>query len=73
MGLFEAVIRALIYLCFIVLVFVLCIWVLGQLGIVIPPMVVKILMVILVLFAILVLVRLFAPFVGGFNLFPPRQ
>lgn len=64
---FGQVIRALIYLCFMVLAFYLVVWVLEQLGIRLPPMVEKILMVILVLVAILVLYQLFAPYFGGIN------
>lgn len=64
---FGQVIRALIYLCFMVLAFYLIVWVLAQLGIALPPMVEKILMVILVLVAILVLYQLFAPYFGGIN------
>jgi Flp pilus assembly protein TadB len=73
MGIFEAVIRALIYLCVVALVFFLCVWVLGQLGIALPVMVINILKVIFVLIAILVLVRLFWPIVSAQNWFPPRQ
>jgi hypothetical protein len=72
MGFFEALIRALIYLCCIALCFFLCVWVLGELGIALPAMVIVILKVIFVLIAILILVRLFAPFVTGFNFFPPK-
>ena len=70
MGFFEALIRALIYLCFIALAFFLCLWVLGSLGVALPAMVIVILKVIFVLVAILVLVRLFMPFVSGFKWFP---
>ncbi len=68
MGLFERVIRALIYLCVIALCFFLVVWVLGQLGIALPYMVISILKVIFVLVAILILVRLFWPVVSGANL-----
>lgn len=73
MGFFEALIRALIYLCFIALAFFLCLWVLAELGVMLPGMVITILKVIFVLVAILVLVRLFAPMVSGFAWFPPRS
>ena len=73
MGFFEALVRALIYLCVIALCFFLCVWVLAKLGIMLPAMVVTILEVIFVLVAILILVRLFAPFVSTANLFPPRE
>jgi hypothetical protein len=73
MGFFEALVRALIYICFIALAFYLCIWVLGELGIMLPAMVITILKVIFVLVCILILARLFAPFWGSINLFPPRN
>jgi hypothetical protein len=73
MGIFEAIIRALIYLCCIALAFFLCIWVLGQLGVALPAMVITILKVIFVLVAILILVRLFWPALSGTNWFPPKQ
>jgi hypothetical protein len=73
MGIIEAVIRALLYLCAIALAFFLIIWVLGQLGVVLPAMVITILKVMFVLVAILILVRLFWPIVSGANWFPPRQ
>jgi hypothetical protein len=48
-------------------------WVFAKLGVALPAMVITILKVIFVLVAILILVRLFAPFVSGFNWFPgPR-
>jgi amino acid transporter len=72
MGLFEAVIRALIYICVIALLFFLVLWVLGSLGVALPAMVVNILKIIFVLVCILILVRLFWPALSGFNLFPPR-
>jgi hypothetical protein len=72
MGLFEAVIRALLYLCVIALLFFLCVWVLGQLGVALPYMVLNILKVMFVLIAILILVRLFWPFASGYNWFGPR-
>lgn len=73
MGIFEALIRALIYLCVVALCFFLTIWVLGELGIMLPMMVITILKVIFVLIAILILVRLFLPAMNGFNWFPPRN
>jgi hypothetical protein len=72
MGVVEAVIRALLYLCGIALVFYLVIWVLGAIGIHLPVMVVNILLVMLVLVAILILVRLFWPLVAGVDWFPRR-
>lgn len=73
MGIFEALIRALIYLCVVALCFFLCIWVLGVLGIALPMMVITILKVIFALIAILILVRLFLPALSGYNWFPPRS
>jgi hypothetical protein len=72
MGFFEAIVRALIYLCCIALAFFLCVWVLGELGVMLPVMVITILKVIFVLIAILILVRIFMPLVSGVNWFPPR-
>lgn len=73
MGFIEALIRALIYIGFVVLAFVLCLWFLGEIGLQIPLMAVRILWAILVLVCILVLIRLFGPWAGGFSLFPPKQ
>jgi hypothetical protein len=73
MGLFERVIRALIYLCFIALMFYLCVFVLEALGIILPYMIMNILKVIFVLVAILILVRLFYPVLQGQNWFGDRQ
>ena len=64
---FGSVIRALLYLCCLALAFYLIVWVLGEIGIILPAMVLHILMVMFVLIAILVLWRLFSPFVGGVN------
>lgn len=61
----EAVIRTLIGLCLLVLAVFLILWVLAQIGIVIPAMVVKILWVIAALIAILLIVRALRPFAGG--------
>lgn len=58
MGIIEAVIRALLYLCAIALVFFLVLWVLASIGVALPAMVVTILKVMFVLVAILILVRL---------------
>lgn len=70
MGFFEALVRALIYICFIALAFFLCLWVLGSLGLMLPGMVITILKVIFVLVAILILARLFSPFLSGYTWFP---
>lgn len=60
----SVVVRALITLCVIALCFFLVIWVLGAIGIVLPAIVIKILGVILVLVAILILIKLFQPWIG---------
>lgn len=73
MGLLEAVIRALIYVCCIALAFFLVLWVLGAIGLAMPPMVVTILKVIFILIAVLVLVRLLWPPLAGMTWFPPRR
>jgi hypothetical protein len=64
---FGQVIRALIYICFLAIAYYLVLWVLGVLGIHIPPVILTIIGVILVLFAILILYQLFAPYWGGVN------
>lgn len=64
----EAVIRFLITMCLIALCVFLVIWVLGAIGIVLPPMVVKIIWIIAALVAVLFLVRLLRPYWG--NYFP---
>lgn len=64
----ERVIYALIYICGIALCYFLIIWVLGAIGLHIPPMVANILLVVLILVAILVLWRLFAG--SGIRLWP---
>jgi hypothetical protein len=71
MGLFEAIVKALIMLCFIMLAYFLIFWVLGSIGIAIPIMVQHIILVIIILIAILILARMFYPFVAG-PWFPPR-
>jgi hypothetical protein len=62
---FEALIRALISLCLLALAFFLILWVLGEVGIALPAMVISIIKVIFVLVAILVLFNLLWPFVQG--------
>jgi len=62
----ESIILFLIYLCLIVAVFWLVLWVLAQLGVPIPAQVVKIGWVIVALVCILILYRLLlAPLIGG--------
>ena len=73
MSFFEAVIRALLYICGFALLFFLVVWVLGAIGFALPMMVERILIVMFVLVAILILARLFYPWISGVNLFPPRN
>ncbi len=61
---FGQVIRALIYLCFLAILFYIVIWVLEAIGIALPVMVIRIIGVIVVLFAILILYNLFSPYWG---------
>lgn len=56
----ERIVYALLYLCGLALGFYLILWVLGAIGLSLPPMVVHIFTVMMVLVAILVLYRLFA-------------
>jgi hypothetical protein len=72
MGFFEAMIRALLYLCGLALAFYLVLWVLGAIGLPLPFMVERILGVMFVLIAILILARLFYPWMSKVRLFPPR-
>lgn len=65
MGMIERVIRALLYLCVIAICYYLIVWVLGVLGIHIPPQIQTILLVMFALIAILVLVRLFYPWASS--------
>ena len=57
----EAIVYALIYLALLVLAMYLVLWVLEQLGIAIPPQVVKILWIIVALVAVLVIVQTVVP------------
>jgi hypothetical protein len=66
----ENVIFLLIYICLLVGLVYLVIWVLGQLGIAVPAMFVKILWIIVVLIVILLCWRALAPFIGARGLFP---
>lgn len=72
MGMLEAVIRVLIAIAVAVLAITLLLWGLAYLGIVIPPMVAKILMFIFGLCVLLYIIRIFYPMMGGFTIFPPR-
>ena len=64
---FEAIIMMLIYLClFAVIVFVV-LYVLGQIGIVIPPRVLQLLWVVAALVVMLLIFRMLAPALGGLH------
>ena len=60
----ESVIMGLIWLCVLVICIYLVIWVLQQLGIVIPDNIMKIIWVIVVLVAILIVIRTILPGMG---------
>jgi hypothetical protein len=62
---FESIVMLLIYICLVVGACWLVIWVLGQLGVVLPDQVIKIFWVIVVLIVILLLYRMLAPMLGG--------
>ena len=64
-GMVESVITALIYICLVVGVAFLVIWVLGQIGVPLPPQVVKIFWVVVALVIILLLWRMLGPIIGG--------
>jgi hypothetical protein len=57
----EAVVYGLIYLALLVLCVYIVLWVIGELGITLPPQVVKIIWVIVVLVALLILVQTVLP------------
>ena len=65
----EAVIYALIYLALLVLVIYVILWVLGQIGVNLPPQVIRIIWVIVALVALLIIVQTVLP--GGLR-FGPR-
>jgi hypothetical protein len=73
MGLFEAVIRALLYICVLMLVFFLSVWCLGAIGLTLPLMVERIILVMFILVAVLILARLFYPWFSSAPWFPPRN
>lgn len=65
---FESVIVLLIYLCILAILFYIVVWVLGTLGIVIPPRIVQILIVIAILIVILMVSRVIIPQIGSMGL-----
>lgn len=64
----ETIIRGLISLCLLVLAVFIAIWVIGALGIALPPMVIQIVWIIVALIAILIFYR--ALKAGGGNWLP---
>lgn len=64
----ESIILLLIYICVVVAVAWLVLWVLGQLGLELPPMVVKIFWVVVILIVILLLWRMIGPTISGGSL-----
>ena len=66
---FESVILLLIQICFVVALVYIVIWVLGILGVQLPPKVVQIFWVVVVLIVILLLYRMLAPGLRGGRLF----
>lgn len=73
MKFFDAFIRALIYLGFLAIIFYITVWFLDLIGLNLPREVITILKGIFVLVGILVLVRLFYPWVSSFSFFPPND
>jgi hypothetical protein len=63
----ETIFRFLITIVVIALLFFLCIWVFGTIGIMIPPMVEKMLYVLAVLIVLLIAWRFFGGYLGGFG------
>lgn len=61
----ENVIFLLIYICLLIGLVYLAIWVLGKLGLVAPPMLMNIVWIIVVLIVILLCWRALSPFIGG--------
>jgi hypothetical protein len=73
MGLFEAIIRALIAIGLAVLIFFIVLWALAGFGIVIPPNIVHVIQIIGGLIVILILARLFYPWLQGSWFGGPRD
>lgn len=66
---FETVIMLLIQICLVAVLAYIVIWVMGILGVTIPPRVIQILWVIVALIVILLLYRALWPVLGGGRLF----
>jgi len=62
----EAVIKFLVTICLIALCVFLVLWVLSALGVALPPMVVKVIWIIVALIAVLFLVRMLRPYFGRY-------
>lgn len=62
----EAVIKFLVTICLIALCVFLVLWVLAALGVTLPPMVVKVIWIIVALIAVLFLVRMLRPYFGRY-------
>ena len=67
MAFFTTIVKALIFICFMALVYFLAVWVMASIGFTLPPMVMKIVGVIFILICILILARLFMPWASGFD------
>jgi cytochrome c biogenesis protein CcdA len=65
MTFFEAFMRALLVICGFALIFWIGVYVLGAIGLPIPPHVEPILLAVLVILCILILYRLFSPWLSG--------
>ena len=68
----EMIFRFLITIVIIALLFFLCIWVFGAIGIMIPPMIEKMLYVLAVLIILLIAWRYFGGYISGNWWGPPR-
>lgn len=66
---FESIIMLLIQICFVVAIAYIALWVLGSLGIALPPKLVQIFWVVVVLIVVLLLYRMLAPSLRGGRLF----
>jgi hypothetical protein len=62
----EAVIKFLVTICLVALCVFLVLWVLAALGVALPPMVVKVIWIIVALIAVLFLVRMLRPYFGRY-------
>jgi putative effector of murein hydrolase LrgA (UPF0299 family) len=72
MNFIEALFRALITIVLIALCFFLCEWVFAAIGLSLPAMVIVCLKILLILIGLLILIRLFWPWLSNFKMFPDR-